>query len=693
MDVNGSCRQQSLSSFVAYVFFLTMSLSFGRILSDEVSAHRLLDVLSVNKPFSDLRNVRAKRSVGFSRAQQTAILNLHNEFRGTVFPPAANMEHLTWNDELAEAAKAWSQNCTWGHGPVGSVTVNYGQNVWLGDDTGAGANPGVDAVRSWYEERRHYNYQTNGCTGDQCSYYTQLMWASSKQVGCGMHLCPNIKGSGNRRGWFVTCNYSPLGNYIGAKPYIKGQSCTKCESGQGTCEANLCKNCTTSPGSTCECKQVCHCGGVLNENNCTCTCPSGYFGTDCSKECKDNHPLCGKSPGWPGKWTCKLHPQIPRNCPKMCQVCTPADGNTTCVRPTDPPMTSSPAVTDSFATNSVLGSNLPTPPGPASGQGRKRPTVTEVPCVDRECKNGIVRGTDCSCACIVGYEGRECQHITTELDHGVIFYLNGNMNQWEASKSVVKALIAMALNAYCSQYPTKCCLQVGNLLLNRTKVPAYINGSHVRAAEGFPVRINDNEFKVDMLVHPPRNSPICTDKGYLTQGLLLTSLGYQFASIKASLRVTTNFTLFALEGREIEEIVPTTEAGDGEGDRSDEAEKTLTIVLSTVAGVTSILAITIIVMAIHKCLKKKDFVRPGVHGSTKSGSIMSVLDHAECDDADPASDEIYHNRAARMESATNRVSRTSNLFKMSRRSWLITTRKQLRRKLQVQTSEGKLFPH
>lgn len=81
--------------------------------------------------------------------------------------------------------------------------------------------------------------------------------------------------------------------------------------------------------------------------------------------------------------------------------------------------------------------------------------------------------------------------------------------------------------------------------------------------------------------------------------------------------------------------------------------------------------------------------------STKSSfvSVLETNDDGEGDETSAVKDEVYHNRAARMESAAVRISRTSNLFKMSRRSWLMTTRKQLRRKLQVQTSEGKLFAH
>ncbi|XP_041453914.1 uncharacterized protein LOC121407062 isoform X1 [Lytechinus variegatus] len=705
MDIHKLCRC-SMPAIVRHLVFLVLSINCGIITCENDGT--ILEVVdedqNVNRPLSEfLTRGRVRRSVGFTRTQQHAIVELHNRFRGESIPPAANMEHLIWSDSLARAAQAWSENCTWGHGPAGVVTVQYGQNVWLDKVATSGNLVGITATRGWFEESSFYDYATNGCTGEQCGHYTQLMWASSRKVGCGRHYCPRVTGAGDARAWFITCNYYPPGNYIGAKPYIAGERCTKCESGTGTCSNNLCRNCT-GISTQCQCRQVCHCGGTLNRDDCTCACPNGYFGPDCSEYCEDKHPLCGKSPGWPGYWTCALHPQIPRNCPKMCKVCTPPDpASPRCVLPTAQTPTFQPFNTDGnfFTTASFFGpgaTDMTTVDGAITPRnGRKRPTITDVPCVDKKCKNGIVRGTDCSCACIVGYEGRECQYVTTELDHGVIFYLEGNMKQWPTSKSVLKAIIAMAVNSYCSQYPHECCLKssnLQNLLLNRTRVPAYINGSHVSAAVGFPVKINENEFKVDMLVHPPPKSPLCIDGGYLTQNLLLSSLGYQFDSIKASLSVTTNFTLYALEGREIQASTnPADDPFSPDEGGKEGAEKTLTIVLSTVAAVTSIFAITIIIMAIHKCVKKKkEYIRPAM--STKS-SFVSVLGDGDGDgdSALTVKDEVYHNRAARMESAAVRISRTSNLFKMSRRSWLMTTRKQLRRKLQVQTSEGKLFPH
>ena len=81
------------------------------------------------------------------------------------------------------------------------------------------------------------------------------------------------------------------------------------------------------------------------------------------------------------------------------------------VIPTLPPVTRPEFVTElPYTTNmNAINPKMVTGGGGRTASGRRRPSATNVPCVDKKCKNGIVRGTDCSCACIVGYEGGECQ--------------------------------------------------------------------------------------------------------------------------------------------------------------------------------------------------------------------------------------------------------------------------------------------
>ena len=37
--------------------------------------------------------------------------------------------------------------------------------------------------------------------------------------------------------------------------------------------------------------------------------------------CENTHDNCGKTPGWADKSFCPYHPDIPRYCPLMCELC------------------------------------------------------------------------------------------------------------------------------------------------------------------------------------------------------------------------------------------------------------------------------------------------------------------------------------------------------------------------------------
>ena len=70
-------------------------------------------------------------------------------------------------------------------------------------------------VDYWGGEVQWYDYTTNSCnapTGKYCGHYTQVVWASTTEVGCAMAVCPD-----SAQIW--TCQYRPAGNVVGQKPY------------------------------------------------------------------------------------------------------------------------------------------------------------------------------------------------------------------------------------------------------------------------------------------------------------------------------------------------------------------------------------------------------------------------------------------------------------------------------------------
>ncbi|XP_010048670.2 pathogenesis-related protein PR-1 [Eucalyptus grandis] len=129
----------------------------------------------------------------------------HNAARAAI-----RMPPLTWDSRLATYAGWWAaqrrQDCDLRHsnGP-------YGENIFWG--SGTGWNPG-QAVAAWASERRWYDYRSNACAeGQMCGHYTQIVWRSTRRVGCAVVVC--FKDGGT----FMVCEYDPPGNYIGERPY------------------------------------------------------------------------------------------------------------------------------------------------------------------------------------------------------------------------------------------------------------------------------------------------------------------------------------------------------------------------------------------------------------------------------------------------------------------------------------------
>ncbi|CAN5811001.1 CAP domain-containing protein [soil metagenome] len=144
------------------------------------------------------------------------ILSAHNAWRAELgIPP------LTWSADLANYAQQWvneiisNRNCQVQHRPQVENEPweqKFGENIYAGG--GTNWIPTVlDAVASWGEEKAGFSFDTKECKdGETCGHYTQLIWRSTKQVGCAVAQCPNGDA-------IIVCNYDPGGNMVGEKPY------------------------------------------------------------------------------------------------------------------------------------------------------------------------------------------------------------------------------------------------------------------------------------------------------------------------------------------------------------------------------------------------------------------------------------------------------------------------------------------
>ncbi|KAF7843077.1 pathogenesis-related protein 1-like [Senna tora] len=132
-------------------------------------------------------------------------VNAHNAARSAV-----GVANIVWDNTVADFAKAYAEqrkaDCALIHSGGGG---KYGENLaWS-----SGEMSGTAAVQMWVNEKADYDYNSNTCrSGKQCGHYTQVVWRSSTKLGCAKVKC-------NNGATFITCNYSPPGNYVGQKPY------------------------------------------------------------------------------------------------------------------------------------------------------------------------------------------------------------------------------------------------------------------------------------------------------------------------------------------------------------------------------------------------------------------------------------------------------------------------------------------
>ncbi|XP_017533267.2 peptidase inhibitor R3HDML [Manis javanica] len=205
---------------------------------------------TAEQPLSALGVPRYRQMRHISAQDMNALLDYHNHIQASVHPPAANMEYMVWDERLARTAEAWAAQCIWAHGP--SQLMRYvGQNLSIHS---GGYGSVVDLMQSWSEEKRHYLFPDSRdcnphcpwhCSGPVCSHYTQMVWASSSQLGCAIHTCGSINVWGDtwHQAVYLVCNYAIKGNWIGEAPYKMGRPCSACPlSYQGSCNSNMCSS-------------------------------------------------------------------------------------------------------------------------------------------------------------------------------------------------------------------------------------------------------------------------------------------------------------------------------------------------------------------------------------------------------------------------------------------------------------------
>lgn len=115
---------------------------------------------------------------------------------------------LEWDDELACFSQDWAQRCVFEH----SHREGYGENIAAGFGNNYAPMTGV---QDWYGEI--FGYKPSMGYSDARGHATQMGWKDTKQVGCGVAVCPATSlglSTGSEKSVFLVCNYYPAGNVI-----------------------------------------------------------------------------------------------------------------------------------------------------------------------------------------------------------------------------------------------------------------------------------------------------------------------------------------------------------------------------------------------------------------------------------------------------------------------------------------------
>jgi hypothetical protein len=197
---------------------------------------------------------------GVSSSDKALIVKVHNELRnkmatqttefGTKFPLASNMRQVYWSEEIAKLAQEHADKKVFEHSTSTfrkTPTFSYiGENLATQSYYGGEAISNWDrAIRSWFSEIKDFNedvssYKTVG--GPATGHFTQIVWAESYAIGCGLSSYPKNGGTT----FLFVCQYGPGGNFLSKPIYLQGKR--NCASGTTSstdypglcCVANKC---------------------------------------------------------------------------------------------------------------------------------------------------------------------------------------------------------------------------------------------------------------------------------------------------------------------------------------------------------------------------------------------------------------------------------------------------------------------
>ncbi|KAI6170894.1 SCP domain-containing protein [Aphelenchoides bicaudatus] len=120
-------------------------------------------------------------------------------------------------------------------------------NLYATASTAGYMEPGKalqEAVKAWYGELAADGQSSLKLDNTNYNHFTQVVWAKTKEIGCGVANCPSLNGAApNSFKWtYVVCDYSPAGNYLNQNIYtVSTAAGNKCPTGSTVNANKLCQ--------------------------------------------------------------------------------------------------------------------------------------------------------------------------------------------------------------------------------------------------------------------------------------------------------------------------------------------------------------------------------------------------------------------------------------------------------------------
>jgi len=156
---------------------------------------------------------QAQTAINLATLRSSA-LSKHNTYRATHHSP-----NMVLSDSLNSSAQAWANQIA-SSGNLAHSSTSNGENLYAFYTTASSIAADTlanNAVQSWYSEVSKYDY-TNPGFSSSTGHFTQVVWKSTTQLGCGTAKGTKRINSTLYNAFYVVCQYSPAGNVQGQFP-------------------------------------------------------------------------------------------------------------------------------------------------------------------------------------------------------------------------------------------------------------------------------------------------------------------------------------------------------------------------------------------------------------------------------------------------------------------------------------------